>query len=203
MSLLYRIIYAIGFTPWEQMANEAPGATLRAAISKEEEGRLAPFGTALDLGCGGGVWTVELARRGWDATGVDNVPKALERARERARKADVLPRFVQGDVSALQAGEIGSGFRLVLDFGCFHGLTTEQQAAEARGASALAAPDATVLLLAFAPAKRGPLPRGASQAEVEAAFLGWHVDDRTRLDMSAAPRMVRGAEVQLYRLRRT
>ena len=38
-------------------------------------------------------------------------------------------------------------------------------------------PDATVLLDRFAPLRRGPLPRGASRAAVEAAFPGWHVTD--------------------------
>src|SRR2546425_977937 len=37
--------------------------------------------------------------------------------------------------------------------------------------------DATVLLLAWAPRRRGPLPHGASQSDVEDAFPGWETND--------------------------
>jgi hypothetical protein len=46
-----------------------------------------------------------------------------------------------------------------------------------REVSAIAATDATVLLDCFAPRRRGPLPRGADRAAVEAAFRGWDVTD--------------------------
>ena len=61
----------------------------------------APYGTALDLGCGSGIWAVELARRGWQVTGVDFVPKALRRARARAKEAGVELRLLEGDVTSL------------------------------------------------------------------------------------------------------
>jgi hypothetical protein len=48
--------------------------------------------------------------------------------------------------------------------------------------SAIAAPDATVLLDCFAPMRRGPLPRGANRAAVEAAFPGWEVTDVENAD---------------------
>lgn len=43
----------------------------------------------LDLGCGTGVITVELARRGYDMTGVDVSPEMLDEARESAAEAGV------------------------------------------------------------------------------------------------------------------
>ena len=42
---------------------------------------------ALDLGCGTGKMTLELARRGYDMTGVDYSPDMLGRARENAEAA--------------------------------------------------------------------------------------------------------------------
>ena len=81
-------------------------------------------------------------------------------------------RLVQGDVTALREAGIGSGFRLLLDTGTFHGLTDAQREAMGRELSAVAAPDATLILDCFAPRRRGPLPRGASRAEVEGAFPG-------------------------------
>ncbi len=43
----------------------------------------------LDLGCGTGRMTIELAKRGYDMTGVDSSAQMLDTARERAEEADV------------------------------------------------------------------------------------------------------------------
>jgi hypothetical protein len=48
----------------------------------------------------------------------------------------------------------------VLDTGTFHGLIAAKREAMGQEVSAVAAPDATVLLIAWAPKRRGPLPRG-------------------------------------------
>ena len=85
-------------------------------------------------------------------------------------------RLVRGDVTALRAAGVGSGFRLVLDTGTFHDLHSAQRDAMGREVSAVAAPDATVLLLVW-PKRRRPLIRGANRNEVEAAFPGWRVTD--------------------------
>jgi len=53
----------------------------------------------------------------------------------------------------------------------------DRQQAALLQVDAIAAPDATVLLIAWVPKRRGPLPRGASQAEVERAFPGWTVTE--------------------------
>ena len=82
-------------------------------------------------------------------------------------------RLVHGDVTALREAGVGSGFRSLLDTGTFHGLTDAQREAMGKEVSAVAAPDATVILDCFAPRRRGPLPRGASRADVERAFPGW------------------------------
>lgn len=61
----------------------------------------------------------KLAARGWEVTGVDLIPKALRRARERAREAGVELRLIEGDVTALGSADVGSGFQLLLDFDAF------------------------------------------------------------------------------------
>ena len=64
-------------------------------------------------------------------------------------------RLVRGDVTALRQADVGSGFRLVLDTGTFHGLGDAQREAMGREVTAIAAPDATVLLDCFSPLAQG------------------------------------------------
>ena len=169
------LAYAIGFHPWEE--TDPPFARkISQLFDREQKGRQPPYGLALDLGTGSGIWGIELAKRGWQVTGIDIVDKALRRARDRVREAGVDMRLVRGDVTALRAAGVGSGFRLVLDTGTFHDLSSGQRDAMGREVNAIAAPDATVLLLVW-PKRRRPLIRGASRSEVEAAFPGWRVTD--------------------------
>ncbi len=200
MSLAYRLLYAVGFTPWEGMEDLAGQISL--LFDREEEGAEPPYGKALDLGCGSGIWSVKLAARGWDVTGVDSVPKAVRRARERAQEAGVEVRLIEGDVTALESADVGTGFRFLVDFGCFHdALSDEQRVEEGRQASAVAAPGATLLLMAWAPGRRGMLPRGASREDIEASFPGWTIVDEEPMDAYGAPGYVRRADPTFYRLR--
>jgi SAM-dependent methyltransferase len=204
MSIAYRILYAVGFTPWEQMAHPRIADQIAKLFAAEEEGREAPYGRALDLGCGSGIWSVALARRGWQVTGIDFVPKAVRRAEARARDAGADVSFLEGDVTDLEAAGVDPGYRLLLDFGCFHDeLSDEQRGAEGREASRIAAPGATLLLMAWEPGRRGPLPRGASEEEIAAAFADWELVDHTPMDFpDAAPGYVKRAGPRFYRLRR-
>jgi SAM-dependent methyltransferase len=203
MSRTYRILYRVGFTPWEQMARSMPIVEqISALFAREEEGRQPPYGQALDLGCGSGIWAVKLAARGWQVTGVDFVPKALRRARERAQEAGVEVRLIEGDVTALRTTGVGSGFRFLLDSVLFHDLTDEQREAMAREVTAVAAPGATMLMLAWTPGKRRLLPRGASRGDIEAAYPAWKVIDEDALaDEPRAPKYVQEASPRFYRLR--
>ena len=200
----YRLAYAVGFHPWEDLADHPPFAeTLLRLVAAEENGAGPPFGPALDVGTGSGVWAVRLAERGWRVTGVDLVEGALKRARERVAEAGVEVELARGDVTALSGSGIGSGFRLVLDTGTFHGLDEPGRRAMAREVAAVAADDATVILDCFEPRRRGPLPRGASRAEVEAAFEGWRVAgvEVADSDPDLLARLAKFNE-RFYRLRR-
>ena len=69
----YARMYRFGITPWERYRTAA-AASITALLDREETERSRPLGRALDLGCGRGQYTPELARRGWEAVGIDNVP---------------------------------------------------------------------------------------------------------------------------------
>ena len=186
----YRLAYALGFHPWEDLADHEPYAnTLLELVAREENGAGPPYGSALDIGTGSGVWGVQLAERGWRVTGVDIVDKALGRARERIEEAGVEMRVMHGDVTALPDSDVGSGFRLVLDTGTFHGLDEAQRAAMARGLSSpLCRPDATVLVDCFAPKRRGPLPAWSEPSGGGARVLAGMGDHgRGRRGLGAGP----------------
>lgn len=200
MSLAYRLLYRVGFMPWDAK-DPASLHQMSALLDREEQGRPAPFGRALDVGCGTGGPSVELARRGWQVTGVDAVPQALRRARERAREAGVEVEFVEADVTRLHDHVRGS-FRFAIDVGCFHGLDDDQRRAYGRELTSVTRVDAALLLLAFSPGRRGPLPRGADRAGIESALPGWQITDEEPLDISAARGLAAKASPRWYRLAR-
>lgn len=171
----WKFSYSIGFHPWEDTDWEFH-QSLVSLLEREEQGREPPYGRALDIGTGSAIWGIELAKRGWEVTGVDFVEKALERGRKRVEAAGVEVKLVQGDVTWLSEADVGSGFRLILDTGTFHDFDTEQQQGMARSVDALATRDATVILLCW-PRRIRPLIRGVSCEEIEAAFVGWQITD--------------------------
>jgi SAM-dependent methyltransferase len=203
MSFFYRLAYRLGIAPWERAATHPPAVRQIAMLfAREEAGRAPPFGRALDLGCGRGHWSIVLAQRGWQVTGVELVASAAREARRRARAAGVEVQILQGDIAALRQAGVGAGYRLIWDFGTLHGLNPQQLRAVGREVDAIGTDDATVLILAWAPGRRGPLPRGASREELEAAFVGWTVTDDEPFDATGLPAPLRRVRPRVYRLRR-
>jgi SAM-dependent methyltransferase len=204
MSIFYKLAYRIGFHPWEDLAEHRPFAdALVGLFEREEQGKEPPYGKALDVGCGSATWGVRLAARGWQVTGVDNVPTAVARAEKQIRQTAVNMRVVLGDVTRSMKPAVGSGYDLVVDTGTFHGLNPTQRLHMGREVTSVAAADSTVILDCFAPRRRGPLPRGCTQADVEAAFPAWRITDVIDADTDPDPiaRIFKFDEV-FYRLRR-
>ncbi len=198
MSLRYRALYRLRFTPWDQ--DHVP-----SELSSLVEGpsALAP-GHALDVGCGTGTQAVYLARHGWRVTGVDAVERALAQARRRADAVGVDVRWVAADVASLSSLSLESEFGLVHDRGCFHDLPDPARDGYVQGVSSLAAPGATLLLMAFA---RGPrrigAPSGASEEEIQRRFGSrWDVLSVQSDSGPAPPGPMRRVPRIWYRLRR-
>ncbi|OMQ16503.1 hypothetical protein A7K94_0202100 [Modestobacter sp. VKM Ac-2676] len=200
MSTGYAIAYRLGITPWER-AGRGAAEQFGALLSREEAERTPPYGPALDLGCGTGTHSVQLAERGWEVIGVDDVSSAVRRARDRARDGGVEIRFVEGDVTDLRSAGV-DGVSFFLDIGCFHGLKDAQRTAMGEGVTAVAAPAATLLLLAFRPGRRPLLPRGAGRGDIETAFPGWTVTDEEPADVTGMPGPLKQTAPRWYRLRR-
>jgi ubiquinone/menaquinone biosynthesis C-methylase UbiE len=80
---------------------------------------------------------------------VDFVAKAVTKARAKAQASNVAVNFAQADVTRLSSEDIGSNFGLIVDNGCLHGMSPEDRDAYVREVTAVAAPDARLLLVEF------------------------------------------------------
>lgn len=194
MSFAYELMYRLGFTPWER-AGELGSEQLGGLL-----GTVSGTGRALDLGCGTGTHTLELAERGWEAVGIDSVERAIERARRR-RGADRVS-FVVGDVTRLE-DHVQGPFSFFLDVGCFHGLNAAQRVAVGAGLTRLAAGDASLVMMAFAPNKVPVMPRGVARDDIEDAFRGWRVDHVEPAWTDRMPKPIQATRPSLYRLVRS
>lgn len=82
----------VGFTP----------GTREESDFLESELAVEPGERIIDLGCGSGRHSIELAKRGYDVVGVDISTIMLAEARKRAEEAGVNIEFYQGDLSRLE-----------------------------------------------------------------------------------------------------
>jgi SAM-dependent methyltransferase len=162
--LLFRTFYRLGFVPWD-------GHPLAKSLQDlvEGDGALGP-GAALDLGCGTGDSSIYLAKNGWRVTGVDFVARAVDKARAKAEANKVAVNFVRADVTRLSSGGIGSTFGLIVDNGCLHGMSPDDRDAYVREVTAVAAPDARLLLVEFVPGGTYGVP-GIDPDEVKRRFV--------------------------------
>jgi hypothetical protein len=120
---------------------------------------------------------------------------------EGALDAGVEAAFVEGDVTALRTAGVGSGFSFVLDVECFNHLNDSQRAAVGREVNAVASSDATMLLLVWARAHRGPFPPGANPDDLTTAFFGWQIVDERAYE-GELPRPLKTIAPRWYRLAR-
>jgi SAM-dependent methyltransferase len=109
MKWLYELMYRYSFVPIPY--DIGPRAEL---VSLVESGRIKPC-RAIDLGCGTASNVIYLAQHGFDVTGVDFSPAAIEMGRVRAREAGVEVTFIEDDLTNLQ--HINDTFDLLVDYG--------------------------------------------------------------------------------------
>jgi len=137
-------------TPWD---HGHPSGELERVFSEYRIDR----GSALELGCGTGWNCVYLASIGFDVTGIDISPTAIDAARNRAAEADTDCRFMLADIYNPPA--FGKLFDFIFDRGCFHSIRQIDEPAFVAITKRLLAPDGWFLVLtgnAKEPLEHGP-----------------------------------------------
>jgi len=123
-----------------------------------------PPGRALDLGCGTGTNAITLAKHGWEVAGVDFIPKAINSARRKAKRAVVQVDFHISDVTRL-TGIIGS-FNLILDIGCYQSLNQAGMEAYRERVSQLLAPGGFYMIYLFFRSQEALSGSGATDSDL-------------------------------------
>jgi cyclopropane fatty-acyl-phospholipid synthase-like methyltransferase len=132
-------------------------------------------GRVLDIGCGSGDTIIYLAGKGYDVTGIDFVPRAVDITSRRARKAGLtIPLLVH---DALRLVDLGETFDTVIDAGLFHNLSDGNRRRYAKSLASILKKGGSYFMLCFSDAQGGFVgPRRISKDDIRTTFVdGWDV----------------------------
>jgi SAM-dependent methyltransferase len=157
-----------GSPPWDIGRPQAE--FVRAAREGEIRGRV------LDVGCGTGENAIFFAGLGHEVWGLDSAPRAIEKARKKARDKEAKVEFVLGD--ALHLERLGQRFDTVTDCGLFHVFSDDDRHAYVKSLKAALNRSGSYVMLCFSdeePAGWGG-PRRVTRDEIRSAFSrGWKI----------------------------
>jgi SAM-dependent methyltransferase len=137
---------------WERVYSNTPFSELPwfstepfpPVVRAVEEGWMKAPGPILDVGCGAGSNVLWLAARGFQATGIDLAPGAIEAANSRRTRATRTARFLVDDALALALPS--ASFKGAIDAGCFHTFPPRRRRDYANNLARVLRSDATFLL---------------------------------------------------------
>ncbi len=152
-----------GIPPWDI------GRPQRAFAGLLEAGEIAE-GPVLDVGCGTGEHVLMLAAAGLEAIGIDLSPRAIAKARQKAKERGLQASFLRGN--ALELTKLRRQVATVLDCGLFHTFEDEERAAFAGQLAEVLRPGGIYFMMCFSdlePTEWGG-PRRISRAEIIETF---------------------------------
>lgn len=132
----------------------------------------------IDVGCGTGENALYLASKGYEVVGVDLVPRAIDRAREKAAARGLGATFEVGDVLAMEPPP--RLYATAIDSGVFHAFDDSERLRYVVSLAKVVASGGRLHILVFS--DREPTdwggPRRIRRDEIERAFTrlhGWNV----------------------------
>ena len=130
----------------------------------------------LDVGCGTGENALYLAGLGFEVTGIDIVPTAVEKALSKAKKRSLAATFMVWDALRLQ--ELNRRFNAVVDSGFFHVLPDKKRPVFVKSLASVLDLGGSYLMMCFSEHEPGSWgPRRVTQAEIRESFRhGWFVN---------------------------
>ena len=147
-------------------------------------------GSVLDLGCGTGEVTLEMAERGHEAWGIDISPNAIDQAKAKAKLRGLEATFLVGN--ALEIEHLNRTFDTVIDCGLFHVFSDPEREVYEHQLATVLKPGGVVHILCFSDWEDASWggPRRVSQAELIDTFRdGWRVDDIREARFVVDPRI--------------
>lgn len=155
--------YPLEALPWEL------GKPRKVLVDLVEGGRIKK-GKALDICCGAGTNALYLAKEGFQVTGIDVSSKAVEYAKEKARKAGVGARFQVENFLKLPFEDEEFGF--VFDMGCFHHVKVKDRTAFIGGVHRVLKKGGSYLVVCFS-YKNGPAWNHFTEEQIIQIFSGY------------------------------
>ncbi len=132
--------YPLEALPWEL------GRPRKVLVKLVEKGVIKK-GKALDICCGAGTNALYLAKKGFKVTGIDISSKAIEYAKEKARKANARIQFQVQDFLKLPFEN--EMFDFVFDLGCFHHVKVGDRDTFIRGVHRVLKKGGSYLMICF------------------------------------------------------
>lgn len=149
-------------------------------------------GAVLDVGCGTGETTLEMAERGHEAWGIDISPNAIDQAKAKARLRGLEDATVFLVGNALEIEHLNRTFDTVIDCGLFHVFSDPEREVYAQQLAHVLKEGGLLHILCFSDWEDASWggPRRVSQAELIDTFReGWRVDDIREARFVVDPRI--------------
>ena len=174
MSSWWDLAYRSGVPPWDS------GTPPDELVQLVDEGHLKPC-KALDVGCGTGTTVTYLAKKGFDAYGLDISKVAIRKAVARARDSDVKCNLRVSDfLNTENVSKLSTTFDLILDLGCFHSLSAEDRIRYKESLDLVSHPSTKYLLWCFLRGSRWSYgPPGVERDEAEKTLRYLVVEKRS------------------------
>jgi ubiquinone/menaquinone biosynthesis C-methylase UbiE len=102
---------------------------------------------AIDIGCGTGTNVITLANAGWQVTGVDFAPRAIQLAKQKLKSSRAQADFHISDATSL-SGIVGP-YEFALDIGCFHSIQKDGKAKYLKQLDRILGPNGFWLMYGF------------------------------------------------------
>jgi len=127
--------------PWN--SESPPDALVTLVMS----GKIRPCKT-VDLGCGAGNYALYLVGRGFEVTGIDSSPTAIQIAQANARKQGAACRFIVADLLG-DMHEVTDTFDFAYDWEVLHHIFPEDREMYVNNVRKILNPGATYLSVCF------------------------------------------------------